>query len=462
MAILHNTEKSACLLNLENGDILDKSIQRLLDEGIEVLVVDNNSHDSTAEVLKKYEGKIKYWRWDCVKGQSENRNIMMKNSHGKYVLMLDSDILYYPKSFDYLVERLKTAPSNVKNVGFDPWIYTNDEKFVDQQLPSLDKEFSRHGQPLAYTQYGVFDRDLWDKYDIWFDEGFGVGYGAEDNDYAMQMLQQGFLCRCIPFKYYHNKHTEHWFGLHVPDAMRVKERQQYFMDKWGQDVYDKHYGQKPTWTPQEAEAFQLIENGLITQYNKQYKKVVVGVGICPRTEYARDLFMDWYKNQTFKEVDLIIDENSGEENARASRERVVERFLKTESPYLLFCDVDTIPPLDAIERLLKYDKDIVTGLATSRLDQSVLSFWKHGYPEQEDKRKLIKESDGLIEIDGAGLYLTLTKREIVSKLPFHWNSIVDDAEFFMRAQILGYKIYLDPTILCKHYYDKQNYNYPQL
>ena len=110
MAILHNTEKSACLLNLENGDILDKSIQRLLDEGIEVLVVDNNSHDSTAEVLKKYEGKIKYWRWDCVKGQSENRNIMMKNSHGKYVLMLDSDVLYYPKSFDYLVERLKTAP----------------------------------------------------------------------------------------------------------------------------------------------------------------------------------------------------------------------------------------------------------------------------------------------------------------------------------------------------------------
>ena len=36
------------------------------------------------------------------------------------------------------------------------------------------------------------------------------------------------------FKYYHNKHTEHWFNLHVPDAMRVKERQQYFMDKWGQ------------------------------------------------------------------------------------------------------------------------------------------------------------------------------------------------------------------------------------
>jgi len=437
-----NTEKSACLLNLENGDILDKSIQRLLDEGIEVLVVDNNSHDSTAEVLKKYEGKIKYWRWDCVKGQSENRNIMMKNSHGKYVLMLDSDVLYYPKSFDYLVERLKTAPSNVKNVGFDSWIYTNDEKFVDQQLPSLDKEFSRHGQPLAYTQYGVFDRDLWDKYDIWFDENYGTGYGYEDNDYALEMLKKGFLCRCVPFKYYHNKHTQHWFNLHIPEEMKIGERERYFQNKWGDDIFKKYFAIQPE--------------------KPKIPKVVVGVGICPRTEYARDLFMDWYKNQTFKEVDLIIDENSGEENARASRERVVERFLKTESPYLLFCDVDTIPPLDAIERLLKYDKDIVTGLETSRLDQSVLNFWKHGYPEQEDKRKLIKESDGLIEIDGAGLYLTLTKREIVSKLPFHWNSIVDDAEFFMRAQILGYKIYLDPTILCKHYYDKQNYNYPQL
>jgi len=445
-------QKSACLLNLENGHILDRSIQRLLDENTEVLVVDNNSQDNTAEVLKKYEGKIKYWRWDCLKGQSENRNLMIKNSHGKYILLLDSDILYHPGSFDYLIERLKTAPLEVKNIGFDPWNFTNDENFVDQQLPSLKVELTQHGQPIALTQYGVFDRDLFFKYNIWFDEDFGVGYGSEDNDYALQMLQQGFLCRCIPFKYYHNKHTEHWYNLHKADDMRIQERRQHFMDKWGEDAYERYYRGKP---PTYAETIKRINQC------EQYKKVVVGVGICPRTEYARELFMKWYNNQTYPETELIIDENV-EENARASRERIVERFLKTPYKYLLFCDVDTIPPPNAIHSLIKWDKDIITGLTTSRNDGSVIAFWKSGFPEQEDKRKLIKETEGLIEIDGAGLYLTLVKREVVEKIQFKWNSIVDDAEFFMRARVLGYKIYLDPTILCKHYFDKENYNYPQL
>ena len=75
---------------------------------------------------------------------------------------------------------------------------------------------------------------------------------------------------------------------------------------------------------QEAEAFQLIETANHQNIINNIKGVV-GVGICPRTEYARDLFMDWYKNQTFK-VDLIIDENSGEENARASREKLLRDF----------------------------------------------------------------------------------------------------------------------------------------
>ena len=435
MATLSTTKKSACLLNLENGDIMKESIERLLKEGVEVIAIDNNSKDSSREVLKSFEGKITYKIRRKIAGQSDNRNWMIKQTHGDYILLLDSDILYHPGSFDYLIKRFDNAPEDVKCIGFDPWRYTNMREMEQRDLPSLKEPFSTHGQPIAYTQYGVFKRELFFKDNIWFDENFGTGYGWEDNDYALQMLEKGYKCVCIPFLYFHNKHTEHWFNLHQEGTMRLKERQDYFQQKWGQDTSSKP---------------------------KKDPIVMIGVGICPRTEYARDLFMDWIKNQTYKDYELFIDENSEEENARASRQRIRDKFMESKCKYLLFCDIDTIPPLDAIQKLIDADKDIITGLTTSRLDESVLAFWKNGYPEQDQKREFLKNSPEIVEIDGAGLYLTLIKRPVLEKILFNWNSIVDDAEFYMRARVLGYKIFMHQGILCKHYRDKENYYLPKI
>jgi len=415
---------------------MKESIERLLKEGVEVIAIDNNSKDSSKEVLKSFEGKITYKIRKEIAGQSENRNWMIKQTHGDYILLLDSDVLYHPGSFDYLVKRFDNAPEDVKCIGFDPWRYTNMREMEQRDLPSLKEPFSTHGQPIAYTQYGVFKRELFFKDNIWFDENFGTGYGLEDNDYALQMLEKGYKCVCIPFLYFHNKHTEHWFNLHQEGTMRIKERQDYFQQKWGQDTSSS----KP----------------------KKDPIVMIGVGICPRTEYARDLFMDWIKNQTYKDYELFIDENSGEENARASRQRIRDKFMESKCKYLLFCDIDTIPPVDAIQKLMDADKDIITGLTTARLDESVLAFWKNGYPEQNQKREFLKNSPEIVEIDGAGLYLTLIKRPVLEKILFNWNSIVDDAEFFMRARVLGYKIFMHQGILCKHYRDKENYYLPKI
>jgi GT2 family glycosyltransferase len=432
--------KSACILNLENGHIVKESIERLLAEDTEVIVVDNNSQDGTREILKSFENRIIYKILPEIRGQSENRNWMIRQSHGKYILLLDGDILYEPKTFDYLIQRLEMAPPEVKCIGFDPWYYTNVREEVQKELPSLNEELSTHGQPIALTQYGVFKRELFDKYDIWFDENYGVGYGCEDNDFAFQMLKYGFVCRSIPFKYYHNKHTEHWYSLHTPERTRTKEREEYLCKKWGAPLVQRYF------------RLQYYKSDKIDDY----PRVMVGVGICPRTEYARDLFMEWFKKQSYQNVELFIDENNGEENARASRQRIRDRFISSNCDYLLFCDVDTIPPLDAIPRLLKANKDIITGLTVSRLDPTVIAFWKEGYPEQQQKKELIK-TRRLIEIDGAGLYLTLVKRPVLEQIKFDWNDIVDDIEFFNRAKALGYKIYLDPTVQCKHYRDKNNF-----
>jgi len=133
--------------------------------------------------------------------------------------------------------------------------------------------------------------------------------------------------------------------------------------------------------------------------------------------------------------------------------------LSSDCDYLFYGDLDTIPPDDALQTLLCANKSIITGLSTSRFDENVLAVWKG----KDDKKKFLKTPEEIIEIDGAGLYCSLIKREVLEKIKFDWSSIVDDAEFFMRARAsLGYKVYLHKGVLCKHYYEKNYYYFPKI
>jgi len=259
--------KSALLLNLENGDIMARSIERLIKEpDTEILIIDNNSKDSSLKVLRRYCAdrylhQIRAWRWNRIKGQSYNRNFMIKKALGKYFLMLDTDILYVPGSFDYLIKRLETAPSEVKCIGFDYKYFTNTESEADTQLPPLDAPLSFEYPYIAFTQYGVFKRDVFTRYRIKFDERYGTGYSCEDNDLALQMRRKGLLCACVKLKYYHDKNTSAWWKLHTPEFMRINERRELFRQKWGDEMFHKVCGVVPPVKKEETISFKLLEVG---------------------------------------------------------------------------------------------------------------------------------------------------------------------------------------------------------
>lgn len=187
-------------------------------------------------------------------------------------------------------------------------------------------------------------------------------------------------------------------------------------------------------------------------------KIFIGVGVMPRTRYALNLFLDWYKKQTYPYATLYIFENHNIENAREHRKFVRDAFMSSDCNYLFFADIDTIPPLDALQTLLDAQKDIITGIATSRFSEKDIAVWKG----KDDKKSFLNQPDDIIEIDGAGLYCTLAKRDVLNEIKFDWISIIDDLTFFTRAKELGYKAYAHKKVLCKHYYDKNNYYYPQL
>lgn len=87
-----------------------------------------------------------------------------------------------------------------------------------------------------------------------------------------------------------------------------------------------------------------------------------------------------------------------------SRNIALTKALQTHCKYTLFYDVDTIPPLDGLEKLLSLRMPVVAGLYRSRGPPHVLLANKDGKPLPDD---VLKADNGIAEVDeiGAGFML---------------------------------------------------------
>lgn len=74
----------------------------------ELLIVDDGSSDNTALIIKKYQlqdQRIKYFHQKN-SGQSQARDLALKNSTGKYIAFLDADDLWLTKKLSISVEEI--------------------------------------------------------------------------------------------------------------------------------------------------------------------------------------------------------------------------------------------------------------------------------------------------------------------------------------------------------------------
>lgn len=98
----------------------EKTIERCIDSVLEsesdceVVAVDDASTDGTAEVLKKYGGRIKVKILDkncgCV---AKTRNIGLAEASGDFFTFLDADDCYEPGAVEKLVERIKHCDADI-------------------------------------------------------------------------------------------------------------------------------------------------------------------------------------------------------------------------------------------------------------------------------------------------------------------------------------------------------------
>lgn len=138
-----------------------------------------------------------------------------------------------------------------------------------------------------------------------------------------------------------------------------------------------------------------------------------------------------------------------------------QKLLELGWEYLFFLDDDTIPPPDAILRLMAHRQPIVSGVYYRRNPPIVPVMLK----ETPTGRNWITEfkSPDLMEVDYVGAGCLLIHRDVLTKLAppwFDWRvdrydlpdtaRMSEDFRFCQYARENGYKILVDTSVQCRH------------
>lgn len=151
-----------------------------------------------------------------------------------------------------------------------------------------------------------------------------------------------------------------------------------------------------------------------------------------------------------------------------ARNNACRAALDNGYTWLFFLDDDTVPPPDAITRLMAHKKDIVSGLYYRRNDPLLPVMLRYTDAEKIGTNYVADFSwPALIEVDLVGAGCLLIHRRVLeafdAKLPKPWFEWLtdrldlppharksEDFEFCVRAQARGYKIYVDTAVQCRH------------
>lgn len=133
----------------------------------------------------------------------------------------------------------------------------------------------------------------------------------------------------------------------------------------------------------------------------------------------------------------------------------------THQDLLLFLDDDILPSPQALIKLIEDDKDITTGIYYSKQQPNFPQIYK---TNKEDDKLMDSmwefPKDKLFEVDACGAGFMLVKKKVFEKIGLpYFKYIVDeegkrvkgeDLYFCNKAKKAGYKIWCDPTVICKH------------
>ncbi len=142
-----------------------------------------------------------------------------------------------------------------------------------------------------------------------------------------------------------------------------------------------------------------------------------------------------------------------------ARNWLVDEFMKTDCTHMMFIDADTIPPHDALDKLVALKTPFASGL-TPIINGNNHSITKYNAVGEDDKE--IKPDTGIHRSRGVGASCMLISREVFEKVgkPYFRFLFEDDnkkpcyvsEDIFFISKCLQKDIIpmVDSSIVCQH------------
>ena len=235
------------------------------------------------------------------------------------------------------------------------------------------------------------------------------------------------------------------------------------------------------------------ESSLGLESNKTMNpKVLVGSPVSDLYDYCFEDFLKSRTSLTYKNYDLFfIDNSKTEEFSRKlkqhklpfskidylenARERMVvsrnllrKKALEEGYDYFLNLDQDIIPPIDIIEKMLKNNKKIQTGVyfvynnqySSEQTRYLIPTLWVSDNSDKKIDGASIRlmhpketEQDKLVKVISCGSGCLFIHREILEKIEFRYDPFFpyfDDNWFCRDVFYNDFEIFADLSIKCKH------------
>jgi len=149
-----------------------------------------------------------------------------------------------------------------------------------------------------------------------------------------------------------------------------------------------------------------------------------------------------------------------------SRNSLVEKTFSDggEWTHIFFVDSDTVPPLNALEKLLCLDAGVAAGVYPMAMDNGM--FWSAPNEEGSWIPMHVNLPKKPFEANACGGGCLLVQKEVFASVGWPWfkndfqeknknNGIglksTEDVYFIKKVLEKGHKLVIEPTVICKHY-----------
>ena len=104
-------ELSIIVLNYKSDNLVKQCLKNIADLNLqidhEVIVVDNNSKDNISSIMREHFPQYRFIQSNENKGMGAGNNVGFRNSRGKYILILNPDVVVFENSIEKLLELIK-------------------------------------------------------------------------------------------------------------------------------------------------------------------------------------------------------------------------------------------------------------------------------------------------------------------------------------------------------------------